>query len=163
MPLLHCRLVLYHCAPGKLIVDINCSCSWMEELSQKGAKITWPREESEQKLNFRFFPFFYPASALFSIYHAASVPRSMKGQGKEMGCFSCHYVCEGFILIQLLNVKDCAEVTLHDPSMAREQIEDKSGLPNTVSQTHATAEPHKAPAVSRAFLQSWWPTGTCWQ
>ena len=163
MPLLHCRLVLYHCAPGKLIVDINCSCSWMEELSQKGAKITWPREESEQKLNFRFFPFFYPASALFSIYHAASVPLSMKGQGKEMGCFSCHYVCEGFILIQLLNVKDCAEVTLHDPSMAREQIEDKSGLPNTVSQTHATAEPHKAPAVSRAFLQSWWPTGTCWQ
>ena len=87
---------------------------------------------------------------LFSIYHAASVPRSMKGQEKEMGCFSCHYVCEGFILIQLLNVKDCAEVTLHDPSMAREQIEDKNGLTNTVSHKHTPHQSHTKPRRSHA-------------
>lgn len=62
-----------------------------------------------------------------------------------MGCFSCHCVCEGFILIQLLNVKDCAEVTLHDPSMAREQIEDRNGLPNTVSHRHTPHQSHTKP------------------
>lgn len=71
----------------------------------------------------------------------ASIPQSMKRLGRKQAASVTAMYMRAFILVQLVNVKDYAEVALRDPSVARGRIKDIIGyqIQNLANRHHSRA------------------------